>query len=348
MTDDRDRDYRDLQQMVKNAGLLEKQPGYYTLKIVSTLGLLIGAIIAVPLLADNFWLLMASSAYMAFAFGQIGYVGHDAGHRAIFRSARGNEIASLVASFLLGMSPSWWITAHNQHHSTPNDLDDDPHTALPFMAFSPEKAQQKRGFMRWFLRYQHLYYWAILPLESIGLRLASVKFLIKPSGKVRHQVLEPALMISHVAVYVGVLWWCGLSMTYATAFVAVHQGLFGLYYGMVFAPNHKGMLIPDKKNPLGFLRAQVLTTRNIKPGMITDLWYGGLNLQIEHHLFPNMPRNNFGKARLLIRAFCDARKIPYHETSVAQSFREIIASLREAGNSVRRPLALSRSGEQGD
>ena len=236
---------------------------------------------------------------------------------------------------------------HNQHHSSPNDLDDDPHATLPFMAFSPEKARQTRGFLRWLIRYQHIYYWGILPLESIGLRLASVKFFLKPSGKVRHRVLEPVLLASHFVVYVWLLWWCGLPLTYTIAFVAVHHGLFGLYYGTVFAPNHKGMLILDKENPLDFLRTQVLTTRNVKPNPFNDLWFGGLNYQIEHHLFPGMPRCNFSKARKLIKKFCANRGVPYHETGLRASFGEIVASMREAGNAARHPPAVVRIA-QGD
>ena len=118
-------------------------------------------------------------------------------------------------------------------------------------------------------------------------------------------------------------------------FVLVHQALFGLYYGLVFAPNHKGMLIIDKNNPLDYLRTQVLTTRNVKPGLINDFCFGGLNYQIEHHLFPLMPRNKLGEARKIIKAFCQARDISYHETGAFQSYREILTYLHWAGSPVR-------------
>jgi len=126
-----------------------------------------------------------------------------------------------------------------------------------------------------------------------------------------------------------------LSPLQALGFFLVHQLLFGLYYGTVFAPNHKGMLIIDEDNPLDFLRTQVLTTRNVKPGLVADFWYGGLNYQIEHHLFPLMPRKNFGKARNIVKTFCLERDISYYETGTYQSYKEILSYMHQIVAPVR-------------
>ena len=89
----------------------------------------------------------------------------------------------------------------------------------------------------------------------------------------------------------------------------VHQLLFGLHMGMVFAPNHKGMPILEKDNDLDYLTQQVLTARNIKPNPLVDFMYGGLNYQVEHHLFPNMSRNRLGEAQKIVRPFCLALRV---------------------------------------
>ena len=60
--------------------------------------------------------------------------------------------------------------------------------------------------------------------------------------------------------------------------------------GCSFAPNHKGMPVLSAGHTLDFLRKQVLTSRNIRGGWFVDILLGGLNYQIEHHLFPSMPR----------------------------------------------------------
>jgi fatty acid desaturase len=146
-------------------------------------------------------------------------------------------------------------------------------------------------------------------------------------------------MALHFALYVGLLllvmpaWQAGV-------FILVHQGVMGFYMGSVFAPNHKGMLIVEPGMQLDFLRQQVLTTRNIKPHPLTDFLYGGLNYQIEHHLFPNLPRNNLKAAKPIVQAFCAERGIAYYETGVLQSYAEVARYLHEVANPAREPGAL--------
>ena len=118
-------------------------------------------------------------------------------------------------------------------------------------------------------------------------------------------------------------------------FIAVNQLLIGLYIGSTFAPNHKGMLMLDGKMKLDFLRRQVLTSRNVKSNPINDLVYGGLNYQIEHHLFPSMPRNRLKEAQEIVRPFCREHSISYYETGVIQSQREILQYLHHVSAPLR-------------
>ena len=325
-TTDEVTEFAELQRRISEQGLLERQRGYYTLKIISTAAMLTISL-TILLVVDNLWLQLVNAAFLAFVFGQIGYIGHDAGHLTICRSARGNRIVGYAASAFIDVSSSWWITMHNQHHRTPNNLDKDPHTLIPVLVFSKEQAERLRGIVRRTTAYQAFYFIPILPMESMSMRWASTLFL---SGKNRPDSwpLEAMLMILHTTLYCGLLIYA-LGSWQALAFALVHQALFGIYYGMVFAPNHKGMLILDPDNPLDFVRTQVLTTRNVKPNPVTDFLYGGLNYQIEHHLFTRMPRNQLGRARPIIRQFCQERGIPYYETSPLRSYREILSYLHE-------------------
>ncbi len=82
--------YPELRRIIREQGLLDKQPAYYTFKILSTLALL-GLSITILVVVDNFWFQLGNAAFLAFAFGQIGFVGHDAGHRSVLRSVRCND-----------------------------------------------------------------------------------------------------------------------------------------------------------------------------------------------------------------------------------------------------------------
>ena len=325
-------DFAELPRRIREQGLLERQLGYYTLKMVSTSAML-ALSIAVLLVVDNTWLQLANAAFLAFVFGQIGYIGHDAGHLAICRSARGNRLIGYAAGALMNVSSSWWIDTHNQHHRTPNNLDEDPHTLIPVLVFSKERAERLRGIVRRTAGYQAFYFIPILPMESMSMRWASTLFL---AGRHRpgSWPIEAALMALHTALYCGLLIYA-LGPWPALAFALVHQALFGIYYGMVFAPNHKGMLILDDDNPLDFVRTQVLTARNVRPNPVVDFLYGGLNYQIEHHLFTMMPRNRLGQARPIVREFCRERGITYHETSPLRSYREILTYMHEVSSVLR-------------
>ena len=326
-------DFAELPRRIREQGLLERQLGYYTLKIASTSAML-ALSITVLLMVDNTWLQLINAAFLAFVFGQIGYIGHDAGHLAICRSARGNRLIGYAASALINVSQSWWINTHNQHHRTPNNLDEDPHTLIPVLVFSKERAERLRGIVKRTTAYQAFYFIPILPMESMSMRWASTLFL---AGRRRpgRWPIEAMLMMLHTALYCGLLIYA-LGPWPALAFTLVHQALFGIYYGMMFAPNHKGMLILDDDNPLDFVRTQVLTTRNVKPNPVVDFLYGGLNYQIEHHLFTMMPRNRLGQARPIIRQFCQERGIPYYETGPLRSYREILSYLHEVSSVLRK------------
>jgi fatty acid desaturase len=126
-----------------------------------------------------------------------------------------------------------------------------------------------------------------------------------------------------------------LSPVKAAVFIGVQQGLLGLYLGLSFAPNHKGMPILDAADESDFLRRQVLTSRNIRGGRLVDATLGGLNYQIEHHLFPSMPRPNLRHAQPIIAQFCRERGLPYVQTSLTDSYAQTLRHLDTVGRHPR-------------
>ncbi len=264
----RDNEYAELKQLIKQKGLLQKQPAYYTGQVLLILGLLALSLTFVALI-DTLWLLLLNAAFLAFVFAQIGFIGHDAGHRQIFHAAGKNAIVGLAVNFLLGTSRSWWIDKHNRHHSNPNQLDVDPDISIPVLAFSEEQARTKRGVLRFVVRYQAYLLFPLLSLEALGLRLASFHFMARR----RTTYILPELFLAtlHFLLYFGFLF-SVLSVWQATAFIFVHQALFGLYVGATFAVNHRGMLILDKDSQMDFLRRKVLTSRIVKGNPLIDFW----------------------------------------------------------------------------
>ncbi len=315
--------YVELKRRVKARGLLEKQPRFYVLNTLFVLSLL-AASLAVLVLVDALWIQLLNAAFLAFTFTQISFLGHDASHRQIFGSARNNNlIGSIYWNVLLGMSNRWFIYRHSRHHAKPNEIDNDPDADMIVMSFSEEQARDKKGVLGWLVKYQ-AFLLPVLALEMIALQYASFRYLRYGS----YPWFEPPLMVLHYVLYGG-LAYLFLGFWPAVIFIAVHQLVFGIYFSSVIAANHKGMPMLDGENDLDFLHQQILTSRNVRSSPFTDFWYGGLNLQIEHHLFPNMPRNKLREVQPIVKGFCAERGIPYYETGLFQSYRDIVDSLRE-------------------
>jgi fatty acid desaturase len=177
-------------------------------------------------------------------------------------------------------------------------------------------------------RCQAYLFFPMLLAEAASLHAASIKAL---AGRgIRRQPTEAVLLGLHLAGYLAVVF-VVLSPLRAVIFILVQQGLFGFYMGASFAPNHKGMPILQPEDEHDFLRRQVLTSRNVRGGWFTDLALGGLNYQIEHHLFPSMPRSNLRRSQPLIRDFCRQHGLPYREASLIGSYSEALRYLHDVG-----------------
>jgi fatty acid desaturase len=325
--------YAELSRQVRQAGLLDRRPAYYAAKIAGH-GLLFAAGWAAFLLLGDSWWQLASAAFLAFVFAQAGFLGHDAGHHQIFRTRKANDVVGLVhGNLLIGLSYGWWVGKHTRHHSNPNHLDLDPDISIGAIAFTADQAQAKRGLTRTIARYQAYLFFPILLLEGAHLHTASIKAVLRGDG-VRHRRLEGMLLLVHLAAYLGAVLLV-LPPLKAAAFVLVQQGLFGLYLGCAFAPNHKGMPVVDQGDELDFLRRQVLTSRNVRGGRLVDFALGGLNYQIEHHLFPSMPRPNLRRSQALIKRFCEGRGLDHSQASLLRSYGEALRHLHEVGAPLR-------------
>jgi fatty acid desaturase len=323
---------------VKAAGLLRRRPGYYWAKIIFTAGLLAGGWTVFVVLGDSWWQL-AVAGFLAVVFAQIGFIGHDAGHRQIFRSKRANYLVGLVhGNLALGLSYGWWVDKHNRHHAHPNTEDKDPDIAIGALAFTAGQAGAKRGWVtRFIARHQRYLFFPLLMLEAVQLHVSSVQAVLHRS--LRHRGWEGLMLGLHAAGYLTAVLLV-LPPLKAVLFIVVQQAMFGLYLGLAFAPNHKGMPILSADDQRDFLRRQVLTARNVHGSWLVDFALGGLNYQIEHHLFPSMPRPNLRRSQEIVKEFCRQHDLAYCETTLLRSYAQALQHLHDVG----RPLRASPAG----
>ena len=322
------REFSKLTMDVRAAGLFDRRLGYYWLKVVLTITAFAAGWAGFFLLGDS-WATLGVAVYLGLVATQLGFLGHDAGHRQIFESRRANRLLGLgIGNGLIGLSFGWWVPKHNAHHAHPNQVDRDPDigVGLP-VASTGDQTAGRQGMAEWLARRQAELFFPLMLLRSTGLYVSGIKDLIRRRD--RTVIVESALFVVHVAFYATAVFWV-LSPLKAIAFVAVHQAVFSLYIGCSFAPNHKGMPLIDRDSEMGFARRQVITARNLSGGWFTEFVFGGLNYQIEHHLFPTMPRPNLARAQSIVRAFCADNHLRYCEARPMASYRQSIRFLRLA------------------
>jgi fatty acid desaturase len=317
--------FQELLRRVKAAGLLDPRPGYYIAKIAFNLAMLAAGWIALALVGNSWWVI-AVGVYMAFAYTQTGFVGHDIGHRQVTRSRRGQDLLGLLhGNLLMGFSYGWWVGHHNRHHSNPNHLEKDSDITRRRVIFIPEQGPTRRGRAKQFIvRHQHVLFYPLLVTEGIGLRTESVKALVRKLPRLTR--IEATLISVHLAAYFGAVFYL-LPPGKGVVFILTMNLLFGLYIGSVFAPNHKGMPIQMPDEDWDWMTRQVVTSRNIRSSYLTDFLYGGLNYQIEHHLFPAMPRASLRRARPMTIEYCREIGMPYYEVGVFRSYAEVVIHL---------------------
>ncbi|MFF0340759.1 fatty acid desaturase family protein [Kribbella sp. NPDC004875] len=328
--------YTDLLQAVRDLGLLRRRQGYYVTRMSIVLGALV-AVAACFVLLGNSWHQLWLAGALALVLVQVAFLSHDSAHRQIFHSnARNDWTARILAGGVLGMSVSWWRAKHNKHHAAPNQVGKDPDVQLRAVAFHPGAVAARGPLGRWIAARQGWLFFPLLTLEGVGLHASSLTHLLRP-GASRTDRIEAAVVASRITAYVAALYLL-LPVGKASAFLGLQLAVFGVCLGAAFAPNHKGMPIAPAGTKLDFLRRQVLMSRNIRGGVLTDLAMGGLNYQIEHHLFPSMPRPTLRRVQPIVREYCEIHGIPYAEVGLFTSYRIVVGYLNNVGLRARDPF----------
>ena len=249
-------------------------------------------------------------------------VQHDANHGAYFKQRRWNHLVGWSADSLLGFSSYAWRVKHNVAHHTYTNVDgfDDDATQAPLARFTPSQPARP-----WY-RFQQYYIWPMYTL--MGLRWQTVGDLAAfRRGRDRRErpARRRAAGISRVfagkaffiswAIVIPLLvypWW---------AVVAAYVG-FGMVTSLIMAddvparPLRRGGIVRLGRRAPRERRIwavhEVETTVDFCPRNPVLTWMlGGLNFQIEHHLFPRVPHTHYPKIAKIVRRNCAKHGVRY-------------------------------------
>ncbi len=328
--------YTELSQVVRESGLLVRTPVFYAVVASAIVLGFAGCVTGFILLGDS-WFQLFIAAALGILFTQVAFLAHEAAHRQIFASGPANDRLGLfIGNGIVGMSRSWWASKHTRHHANPNRVDKDPDIEIDTISFLDVDAAKARGVQRWITQRQGYLFFPLLAFEGINLYVLALRHLFS-RGEIKGRWGELGLLALRHAIFIAPIF-LFLPVGLAFAFFGVSVAVFGIYMGASFAPNHKGMPIIAPGAKLDFFSKQVRTSRNIAGGWWATWLMGGLNYQIEHHLFPNMPRPHLSRARLIVREHCETLNVPYVETTLLQSYGIVIAYLNRVGLAARDPF----------
>jgi fatty acid desaturase len=323
---------------VRDAGLLSKKPSFYIIRlIVLTIAAAgfwtLSGYLAALSQENKLWLIAAFVlvAGLGVLSAQYGFIAHEASHRQVFRNNKANDWTGLLlANLFAGLSYGFWLRKHNKHHQRPNQIGEDPDIAIRVLSFTTESKESKRGIERWFSDRQGYLFPLLLLFTGFDLLVDSFAGLVRKDRKLSIRILEFSLMMIRqltpyvvFAILFGPIW--GLALWF------VMMMAFGFFMGAAFAPNHKGMPLVPKEAKLDFFSRQVLTSRNIRGSWLKDNLMGGLNYQVEHHLFPSMARPNLRKTHEIVVEYCRKHEVTLVEMNLLASYVAIMKHLNKVG-----------------
>ncbi|RVX09881.1 hypothetical protein VitviT2T_023823 [Vitis vinifera] len=339
------KDFRKLANEFSKLGLFEKK-GHGILYTCSIIGFLFMVCIYGVLCVDSFWVHLGCAALLGFLWIQSSYLGHDSGHYQIMSSPGFNKLAQmLIGNCITGISIAWWKWTHNAHHIACNSLDYDPDLQhIPVFAVSSSlfdsinsvfygRILKFDSVARFFVSYQHWTYYPVMCVARINLFLQTLLLLF--SGR---NIPDRALNIMGICVFwtwYPLLVSCLPNWGERVMFVIVSMAVTSIQH-IQFTLNHFSANVyvgPPCGND--WFEKQTSGTIDISCSAWMDWFHGGLQFQLEHHLFPRLPRCHLRSISPVVKDLCKKHNLPYRSLSFWEANVSTIRTLRTAALQAR-------------
>ncbi|KAI9168533.1 hypothetical protein H9P43_007906 [Blastocladiella emersonii ATCC 22665] len=326
-------------------GLYNSSKFFFFLHFGINMGLVASALTLMALFPENTLMLLISATIMGLFWQQCGWLSHDFLHNAVFANRSWNRaVGYFLGGVCQGFSVQWWNNKHSTHHAEPNVHGEDPDIdTMPLLAWSEHALElfadvnpadlADSPLARFFVPRQAILYFPILAVARVSWALQSALYVTPYWTK---KVPTPIPAVEQLSVALHWVWYLG-SMTYflsplrAVAYFAASQAACGLFLATVFSLNHNGMeiLSQEEADRTDFFTKQIRTGRDVHPSMFMNWFCGGLNFQIEHHLFPTMPRHSYPRVKPIIEALCKEYGVNHHSTGFWSGTWEVLSRLNE-------------------
>jgi len=368
--------YRDLRAQLVVMGIFKSNKLFYVYKCLSNILMWATAIAMVYYNRENVAVHMASALLLGLYYQQCGWLSHDFLHHQVFKQRKyGDLVGIFFGNLMQGYSVQWWKNKHNGHHAVPNlhnstalSQDGDPDIdTMPLLAWSLKQAKSFRelradgkdsAFVKFMIRHQAFFYFPILLLARLSWLNESFKTAFGLGGTTENAKLEMKVKglqypwLEKIAIVLHYVWaftvssgFGSWSIGYSFLYFMVMTCSCGFFLAVVFGLGHNGMETYDAETRPDFWKLQVTTTRNITgghgiPQAFVDWFCGGLQYQVDHHLFPTIPRHNLKKTHALVKSFCQEWGVKYHEADLIDGSIEVLKHLDDVADEFVREFVI--------
>ncbi|KAF7224303.1 acyl-CoA Delta-4 desaturase [Nothobranchius furzeri] len=324
-------DFEHLRAQVEKEGLFQSKPLFFCLQLGHILLLEVLAWLMVSYWGTSWTLTLLSSLFLGIAQSQAGWLQHDFGHLSVFKKSKWNHLVhKFVMGHIKGASANWWNHRHFQHHAKPNVFRKDPdvnmlHVFVLGNTQPVEYGTKKIKYLPY--NHQHQYFFLVGPplLMPFYFQFEIMRAMFSQRD------------------WVDVAW----SFSYYFRFFCSYCPLYGFFGSLalltfvrfidsqcfvwVTQMNHIPMEIEYEKRQ-DWLTMQLKATCNIEQSAFNDWFCGHLNFQIEHHLFPTMPRHNYHLVSQRVHALCEKHGVSYEMKNLWRGMTDVVRSLKTSGD----------------
>ncbi len=345
------RDFREVRQELLRRGLFETDYRFYG-KLGAWFALLFVFSLYLSLGCESRTARLAGAATMGLFWQQLAGIGHDLGHSGVTHNFHVDHIIGSLLSGLMGLSVCWWKSNHNTHHVVCNAVEHDPDIQhMPILAVTPkifdapgpwwDTYHSKWVGMDWFAKLlvsnQHFFFYPVMAVARFNLYLQGIIFLAGKRDTIHYRKLE-AVAIGFFFAWLGALLYAQPTALDAALWALVSHGVGGLlhvqivlsHWSMDTYHGHAYNTADDE-----WYKMQLKTTMNVATHPWLDWVHIGLQFQIEHHLFPRLPRHNLRFAREMVRKVCSKHGIKYHEPGFFAGNLEMWRALKKTAMAAR-------------
>jgi len=346
------KDVKKLHAHLKSLGAFKPDYWFYFQRFV-IIASLFTASITLLLSSSSIWYCLLSALCLGLFWQQLAFVGHDLGHHVVTHDRKLDDTISIfVGNAIQGISLEWWKHSHNTHHTLTNSINHDPDIQhLPFMAISKDffrsifSTYHKRilrfdAFSKTFVGIQQYMFYPIMALARFNLYAQSfIHNIVGPGSKFPdRQRIELLSLAAFWVWFSGVLYLTG-SLSHGFLFLLLSHAVAGLVHVQICLSHfsmetYEGVPQSSFEND-GYIRSQLMTTMDVDCHPMLDFFHGGLQFQVEHHLFPHISRSWLRYAQTQVQQLCKMHNLPFLNKTFYEANYDVVRRLRETSKELK-------------